>query len=542
MLSFNEDIIEKENKILKESNLKTNYFAEDKQTKSQNVYQNQDNTNQCFEQKNQQEATQTDSQNNNEEQTLEQLLDQVGQEHDSEDEGIQDYKIGGYHPVHIGEVINKRYVVIQKIGWGHFSTVWLAKDFKYETYVALKVQKCANNYLEAAFDEVEVLQKVAQKCKDPEWLKDLQKYHQDENRKYLTKDDCQVVQLLNSFIYNGPYGSHFCFVFEILGVNLLEVIKRYNYQGVPMNLCRKIAKQCLIGLDFLDRYCNVIHTDLKPENVLLQLTQEDLKDIVENGQIKGREVCEQRLQVIRKLLGLQEIMDIKEEKINENEKKEAVLIGNMYNQTADIWSLACMLFEILTGDFLFEPRKGPNFSKNDDHLAQIQELCKKFPKNYALKGTNSKISYQRKEAREFEDFMMQMLNCIPEKRKTAQQMLEHPWLKGQTNEYEYKMNEQQYNDYMKAKQKQIDIAKLIGYEIEQDKNYISSSDDHDADNEQNDNLGEDEDDSQFYDYKPNIDRKLVDRSFTNLGYIGYGDGINFGELDNAGNWQFINTK
>jgi serine/threonine-protein kinase SRPK3 len=80
------------------------------------------------------------------------------------------------------------------------------------------------------------------------------------------------VQLLNSFIYRGPYGNHFCFVFEILGVNLLEVIKRYSYQGVPMALCRKIAQQVLTGLDFLHRYCSVIHTDLKPENVLLQLT------------------------------------------------------------------------------------------------------------------------------------------------------------------------------------------------------------------------------------------------------------------------------
>jgi hypothetical protein len=45
----------------------------------------------------------------------------------------------GYHPVHIGEVLLNRYVIIQKLGWGHFSTVWLAKDFKYDTYVALKI-------------------------------------------------------------------------------------------------------------------------------------------------------------------------------------------------------------------------------------------------------------------------------------------------------------------------------------------------------------------------------------------------------------------
>jgi len=46
-----------------------------------------------------------------------------------------------------------------------------------------------------------------------------------------------------------------------------------------------------------------------------------------------------------------------------------VLLGIKYNPTADIWSFACMIFEMLTGDFLFEPRKGPEFSKNEDHLA-----------------------------------------------------------------------------------------------------------------------------------------------------------------------------
>lgn len=64
----------------------------------------------------------------------------------SEDEGIPDYKIGGYHPVHVGEVMINRYVIVQKLGWGHFSTVWLARDMQYKTYVALKVQKSASHY------------------------------------------------------------------------------------------------------------------------------------------------------------------------------------------------------------------------------------------------------------------------------------------------------------------------------------------------------------------------------------------------------------
>ena len=47
-----------------------------------------------------------------------------------------------------------RYLIIQKLGWGHFSTVWLAKDKLYNSYVAMKVQKSAQHYIEAAYDEV----------------------------------------------------------------------------------------------------------------------------------------------------------------------------------------------------------------------------------------------------------------------------------------------------------------------------------------------------------------------------------------------------
>ena len=45
------------------------------------------------------------------------------------------------------------------------------------------------------------------------------------------------------------------------------------------------------------------------------------------------------------------------------------IIGYPYDSSADIWSFACMIFESLTGDFLFEPRKGYYYDKDDDHLA-----------------------------------------------------------------------------------------------------------------------------------------------------------------------------
>lgn len=116
------------------------------------------------------------------------------------------------------------------------------------------------------------MQKVANYANHPEWIKSLKKY--ETGRDKFNRDDTHVLNLLNSFLYKGPYGNHFCMVFEILGVNLLEVLKRYDYKGLPLDLVKEIARQVLMGLDFLNRICRVIHTDLKPENVLLCLTDD----------------------------------------------------------------------------------------------------------------------------------------------------------------------------------------------------------------------------------------------------------------------------
>jgi hypothetical protein len=74
-------------------------------------------------------------------------------------------------------------------------------------------------------------------------------------------------------------------VFEILGVNLLEIMKRYDYKGIPLPIVRRMTKQVLIGLDYLHRKCKIIHTDLKPENVIVALTNEELREIASRGSI-----------------------------------------------------------------------------------------------------------------------------------------------------------------------------------------------------------------------------------------------------------------
>ena len=56
---------------------------------------------------------------------------------------------------------------------------------------------------------------------------------------------------------------------QVLGDNLLALIKLYNYRGIPIPIVRRIARQVLVALDYLHTTCQIIHTDLKPENIML---------------------------------------------------------------------------------------------------------------------------------------------------------------------------------------------------------------------------------------------------------------------------------
>ncbi len=105
----------------------------------------------------------------------------------NEDEGAEGYRRGGYHPVRIGDTYNHgRYLVVNKVGWGHFSTVWRAYDTHDHKYVALKIVKSDPQYTEAAQDEIRIMECVT--SRDP------------------TNTSC-CLHLLNHFVHLGPNGT-----------------------------------------------------------------------------------------------------------------------------------------------------------------------------------------------------------------------------------------------------------------------------------------------------------------------------------------------
>uniref|UniRef100_A0A4W4EZ36 non-specific serine/threonine protein kinase n=1 Tax=Electrophorus electricus TaxID=8005 RepID=A0A4W4EZ36_ELEEL len=456
---------------------------------------------------------------------------------DEEQEDPNDYCKGGYHHVKIGDLYNGKYHVIRKLGWGHFSTVWLAWDIQGKRFVAMKVVKSAEHYTETALDEIKLLRSV--RNTDPG----------DPNRE-------MVVQLLDDFKISGINGTHVCMVFEVLGHHLLKWIIKSNYQGLPLPCVKSIIRQVLQGLDYLHTKCKIIHTDIKPENILMSVDEAYVRRLAaeatewqkagapppsgsapkmsKNKKKKLKKKQKRQAELLEKcILDLEEmakgpevgqdeeeeeeedpqspksplyaplrhtsIQDFAEEEViaklsagnflvNPLEPQNSdkikvkiadlgnacwvhkhftediqtrqyrsleVLIGAGYSTPADIWSTACMAFELATGDYLFEPHSGEDYSRDEDHIALIIELlgmvpCKlimtgKYSKDFFTKKGDlkhitklkpwgllevllDKYEWSQEDAEAFTDFLLPMLELVPEKRATAAECLHHPWL------------------------------------------------------------------------------------------------------------------
>jgi serine/threonine protein kinase len=73
-----------------------------------------------------------------------------------------------------------------------------------------------------------------------------------------------------------------------------------------------------------------------------------------------------------------------------------VLVGAPYDTSADMWSVACIVFELLTGDLMFDPQAGKNWNREEDHLALMMELLGKFPTSLLPKGKFSQDYFTKK--------------------------------------------------------------------------------------------------------------------------------------------------
>ncbi|XP_032997325.1 SRSF protein kinase 3-like isoform X1 [Lacerta agilis] len=362
----------------------------------------------------------------------------------------------GYYPVRKGEVFNGRYHVAQNLGCGYFSTVWLCQDLGKKRCVAVKVPKGGEDFAEAALDEVMLLRCVNSK-----------------RRKDQASD--RVIHFLDDFKMIGDNGFHVCLVFELLGPSLQSLLSSQGVQGLPLPFVKKATQQVLQGLHFLHKECRIIHADIKPENILLCVAEGSLQTLLHKVAFQehgaGAEPKRQEDDVAAVLdccdlmkLGVK-IADLGSacwmykpfsKKIQTQPYRALeVLLGLDYGTPADIWSTACLVFELATGDRLFDPQAGQYFSRDDDHVVRIIELLGRIPPKVALfwkRATTffnrqgallrmswlspydlyhilmDKYSWPKHQASPLASFLLPMLEYAPERRAAADRCLQHPWL------------------------------------------------------------------------------------------------------------------
>ncbi|KAF2151295.1 kinase-like protein [Myriangium duriaei CBS 260.36] len=160
---------------------------------------------------------------------------------DIEAEPLAWYRPGGYHPIHLGDVLNARYRILHKVGWGAYSTVWAARDERSQRHVAIKVKVSKSLPTNR---EVDVLKKIQ-------------------------GADAGVMQLLDFFSIEGPNGSHDCIVAELLGPSIADYLEAQSLTRVPLSTAKSFARQVLIALSKLHKL-NIGHGDLHTRNISLK--------------------------------------------------------------------------------------------------------------------------------------------------------------------------------------------------------------------------------------------------------------------------------
>ncbi|KAL6720699.1 hypothetical protein ACLMJK_002624 [Lecanora helva] len=349
-------------------------------------------------------------------------------------EWVESYRPGGFHPVHFGDVFkDSRYKIIRKLGYGSFSTVWLARDQTETTinrYVAVKILTAKDSFGE---NERVLYDRLSRNNTD------------HPGRDY-------VVRLLDSFTHTGPNGNHLCLVFEPMGPTATSLlyyhpssyggprmlhddfsddedpptsnqskIQQYNdavsdpaeRNRFPLWMARRILHQLLLAIDYLHQN-GITHSDTHPGNILMPI--KDLSSIPE-AQLSQAKNLKTHQSVNRKdgkidlwapryiavnrplepYLDLNPSFEIKVSDLGGAfdfdtppeeyttpaglRSPENICCGEV-GPAQDIWSLGCLIFELITGEKLFTIAPfggGLDEDDDDDHYIQLMEILGPLP-------------------------------------------------------------------------------------------------------------------------------------------------------------------
>jgi serine/threonine protein kinase len=337
-----------------------------------------------------------------------------------------------------GDILNK-YNIIEEIGSGGYSIVWLGYNIENGKYYAIKVQN--SDDFDEGMEEVKILKKLKHKniIKLIEYF--IEERHDDENilRKYI------------------------CYIYELCCGNLDAIARKGNYnKGYPQDIVLKFYNQIKDGINYLHNDVKIFHGDIKPDNILLSGINNRDKKIIDlynsqnfnkkyseikkkywiekGGKLSNIKKMKSNIKLkIRKSIHKRIIEEISqteyyksdefnkdkyildkeyidnpeiiisdfgnycpdEEKFNESfgtlyYQAPEIILENDYTKKVDIWALGCTLYEFLKGNILFNPKKNNKQSITENHLMLIINTCGHFDENFLKSCKRTKYFFNKK--------------------------------------------------------------------------------------------------------------------------------------------------
>jgi len=244
----------------------------------------------------------------------------------------------GYYRVQTGETLDQRYTVFGYTGQGVFSNVVRARDAaRGNREVAIKIIRNNEIMHKTGLKELEVLRRLNDA--DPE-----DKFH--------------CLRLYRNFFHK----KHLCLAFESLSMNLREVLKKYGkHVGINLMAVRSYTAQLLLALKLL-RKSNIVHADIKPDNILVNETKSTLKlcDFGSASHIADGEITPYL--------------------VSRFYRAPEIILGLKYDFGVDLWSAGATIYEMYTGKIMF-PGKS-----NNEMVKLFMEMKGKIPNKLIRKG------------------------------------------------------------------------------------------------------------------------------------------------------------
>lgn len=314
----------------------------------------------------------------------------------------------GDYTIITGDHLSYRYEIIDVLGKGSFGQVVRCIDHKTGALVAVKIIRNKKRFHQQALVEVNILQKLR------EW---------DPQNKH------SMVNFTHSFYFRG----HLCISTELLDMNLYEFIKANAFRGFSLKMIRRFTKQMLSSLNLLKQH-KVIHCDLKPENILLRHPLHTELKVIDFGSS-----CFENEKVYTYIQ-------------SRFYRSPEVILGMSYGMPIDMWSLGCILAELLTGVPIFP---GEN---EQEQLACIMEVFGPPEKHLIEKSTRKKLFFDsmgkprltvsskgrrrrpssktlqqvlKCDDEPFLDFLARCLRWDPDRRMKPDEAIRHEFITGQ---------------------------------------------------------------------------------------------------------------